>query len=210
IRIQCFIPHITPVLLAKFKLFLEFGDLVSKFFLNCCANPSIVLIEVKSKKKENATKKSRNSDVNLSKNSNRDNGSENGRDENERGNGMGTRTKDKDENEGIEIDQNTIQFSPISEMGKNCKENDQRKDCLGDRDKCKNNIGNTKESDEIVNEGYESSNNEVRTNGKMNVDEIAESNRFDNKLIHVPTEVNGNGDNVVIFDDEIIKLGSQE
>ncbi|GKB49652.1 RNA-directed DNA polymerase, eukaryota, reverse transcriptase zinc-binding domain protein [Tanacetum coccineum] len=104
----------------------------------------------------------------------RDNGSESGRDENERGNGMGTRTKDKDGNEGIEIDLNSVQFPPISEMGKNSKENDQRKDCLGDRDNCKNNIGNTEESDETTKEGYESSNNEVGTNGKMNMDEIAE------------------------------------
>ncbi|GKD74968.1 zinc knuckle CX2CX4HX4C containing protein, partial [Tanacetum coccineum] len=39
---------------------------------------------------------------------------------------------------------------------------------------------------------------------------MVKNNRLDNKLLHVPTKVSGNGDSIVIFDDEIIELGSQK
>ncbi|GKC81548.1 hypothetical protein Tco_1137265 [Tanacetum coccineum] len=40
--------------------------------------------------------------------------------------------------------------------------------------------------------------------------DIVNSTRLDNKLVNVPTTVSENGNNVVIFDDELIELRSKK
>nr|GEY39110.1 ATPase, F1/V1/A1 complex, alpha/beta subunit, zinc knuckle CX2CX4HX4C [Tanacetum cinerariifolium] len=59
--------------------------------------------------------------------------------------------------------------------------------------------------------GNEGSDNSSATKffAKSLVD-IVNSSRLDNKLINVPTGVSENEDDVVIFDDEIIELGSKK
>ncbi|GKA86412.1 RNA-directed DNA polymerase, eukaryota, reverse transcriptase zinc-binding domain protein [Tanacetum coccineum] len=46
--------------------------------------------------------------------------------------------------------------------------------------------------------------------GGLSLADLIKGSKLDNKLMHVPTEVNDNGEGIVIFDDEIIELGSQK
>ncbi|GJT68150.1 ATPase, F1/V1/A1 complex, alpha/beta subunit [Tanacetum coccineum] len=192
----------------------------------------------KSKNKKSVSKKNGISDVNLNvgNHSNKGNGgvvAENGEGEN----GYTDRRKnvgDGSGKEGFEGDLNGRQFPPINGFDVNENENNkEEKECLDSNSNSKNGNGFSKDHVVIVEEGEVSSDNGHKmvntdvieemveksvvgsqtwgsgSDGKKLAD-IIKGNKLDNKLINVPTEDCGNGDGIVIFDDEIIELGSQK
>ncbi|GJR83296.1 RNA-directed DNA polymerase, eukaryota, reverse transcriptase zinc-binding domain protein [Tanacetum coccineum] len=109
--------------------------------------------------------------------------------------------------------------------------------CLDNGNNCINDSAKSGDCVEVVNEGDDSSNNECgkefndkdeevvkkanvgnqnsgskesNSSAGKSLADIVKSNRLDNKLIQVPTKFSETGDNVVVFDDEIIELGSQK
>ncbi|GJV20381.1 RNA-directed DNA polymerase, eukaryota, reverse transcriptase zinc-binding domain protein [Tanacetum coccineum] len=100
------------------------------------------------------------------------------------------------------------------------------KDCLDKESRCHSGNGNKDNADgneamnggtdtaisknEGVGEGNEKEESDNSSATKFlakNLFDIVNPSRLDNKLINVPTRVRKNGDDVVIFDDEIIELG---
>nr|GEZ72363.1 RNA-directed DNA polymerase, eukaryota, reverse transcriptase zinc-binding domain protein [Tanacetum cinerariifolium] len=135
-----------------------------------------------------------------------------------------------DEMIGFNRDLNGAQFPLINGMdGNKNGVNEGVKDCLDKENRCHSDSGNKDNADgnEEMNGGND---NAIRknkgvgeVNGKEGSDnssatkffakslvDIVNSSGLDNKLINVPTRVSENGDDVVIFDDEIIKLGNNK
>ncbi|GJU46796.1 RNA-directed DNA polymerase, eukaryota, reverse transcriptase zinc-binding domain protein [Tanacetum coccineum] len=129
---------------------------------------------------------------------------------------------------------NGIQFPPINGMGENGNENiEGSKECLDKSCNCENNSARNDDCVEVVNEEQNNNNKEHEVEitdvdeevvGRNNVGsqsfgvdgvgmrfaDMVKNNKLDNKLLHVPTEVSGNEDSIMIFDDEIIELRSQK
>ncbi|GKB96212.1 RNA-directed DNA polymerase, eukaryota, reverse transcriptase zinc-binding domain protein [Tanacetum coccineum] len=119
-------------------------------------------------------------------------------------------------------------------MGENGNENiEGSKECLDKSCNCKNSSARNDDCVEVVKEEQNNNNKEHEVEntdvdeevvGKNNVGsqscgvdgvgmrfaDMVKNNKLDNKLLHVPTEVSGNEDSIVIFDDEIIELRSQK
>nr|GEV73045.1 ATPase, F1/V1/A1 complex, alpha/beta subunit, zinc knuckle CX2CX4HX4C [Tanacetum cinerariifolium] len=112
-----------------------------------------------------------------------------------------------------------------------------KKGCLDSGSNCMNDCTKSEDCVEVVNEGDDNSNNdcgkefndkdeevvkkanvsnqnsgskETNSSAGKSLADIVKSNMLDNKLIQVSTEVSEDGDNVVVFDDEIIELGSKK
>ncbi|GKB61171.1 RNA-directed DNA polymerase, eukaryota, reverse transcriptase zinc-binding domain protein [Tanacetum coccineum] len=162
------------------------------------------------KNKEKCIKNSRNSNKNLSNNSHdkKDNGdcnSDSGRVGDEvMSDGVGKAKS----NDGFVEDLNGVHFPLINGM------------VVNEGYDSSNNVHGVEVNDddeEVVKKANVSSqksrsndtNNRFKSSRKSLVD-IVNSNMVDNKLQHVPIEVSDNGDSIVIFDDEIIELGSQK
>ncbi|GJW01214.1 RNA-directed DNA polymerase, eukaryota, reverse transcriptase zinc-binding domain protein [Tanacetum coccineum] len=154
---------------------------------------------VKTKNKKNEPKKNENSNENLSKGNHnkRNNGesdSDSDRFEDERYNGVGNNLGDQIGKEGFDGDLNGEQFPQLMEVkeGENNSDNRHRVDITDENEKVvkQSNVGS---------QVWES-----KSVGK-NLADIVKSNRLDNKLLDVPTQVSDNGENIVIFDDEIIE-----
>ncbi|GJS99828.1 RNA-directed DNA polymerase, eukaryota, reverse transcriptase zinc-binding domain protein [Tanacetum coccineum] len=118
-------------------------------------------------------------------------------------------------NDGFLEDLNGVHFPPINGMVEHINdENKGQKDYLDVDDNSKNNSvdHNSVENIEVMDELFASKSSEDRV--KINADgeevDIVKSTRLDNKLQTIPTEVSENRDNVMIFDDELIELGSKK
>ncbi|GKB72092.1 RNA-directed DNA polymerase, eukaryota, reverse transcriptase zinc-binding domain protein [Tanacetum coccineum] len=140
---------------------------------------------------------------------NRESDSDSDRFEDERYNGVGNNVGDQIGKEGFDGDLNGEQFPPINGLAKNGNEN-----IRGKRSEVKegeNNSDNghrvdiTDENEKVVKQSNVRSQVwESKSVGK-NLANIVKSNRLDNKLLDVPTQVSDNGENIVIFNDEIIE-----
>ncbi|GKE28340.1 ATPase, F1/V1/A1 complex, alpha/beta subunit, partial [Tanacetum coccineum] len=105
---------------------------------------------------------------------------------------------DKKDNEEYRFDSKKVEdecSKVMREGGEEVNESEGLKDCLDKEDNYNSGVVNTNSGDcvEAVNE----------------VD-IVNSSGLDNKLVNVPTEVSESGNDVIIFDDEIIELGSKK
>ncbi|GKD43758.1 hypothetical protein Tco_1268403 [Tanacetum coccineum] len=83
-----------------------------------------------------------------------------------------------------------------------------------DEDDCVTKIAKTKEnqgsSSKASNSGKENPWNLCKTGDVKSLVDIVNASKLDNKLVEIPTIVNENGNEVVIFDDELIDLGSKK
>nr|GEY53662.1 ATPase, F1/V1/A1 complex, alpha/beta subunit, zinc knuckle CX2CX4HX4C [Tanacetum cinerariifolium] len=146
-------------------------------------------------------------------------------------NSGGNKAGNKDRNESFEGDLNGVQFPPINGMAevengksegrKEClaKENNygnqsiESNNCVGDLNgKLNENnnvheVDNVEEIEEVVSNKKTDSPNKGSEGVGMRFADMIKMNRLDSKLLHVPSKENDNGDNIVIFDDEIIELG---
>ncbi|GJW10650.1 zinc knuckle CX2CX4HX4C containing protein [Tanacetum coccineum] len=133
-------------------------------------------------------------------------------------------------NDGFVGDLNGDQFPPINGVDKVRKEmNDGNVECLDEcivaENVCENSGSNHKADENIVeiDEGSASKSSEKRMNADngdvancyyknvgKNLADMIKSTKLDNKLQNIPSEISENGDNVVIFDDELIELGSKK
>ncbi|GJT58169.1 RNA-directed DNA polymerase, eukaryota, reverse transcriptase zinc-binding domain protein [Tanacetum coccineum] len=145
-------------------------------------------------------------------------------------NEMSMRDEELNGEKGFTGDLNGAQFPLINGMdGNKNGVNEGVKDCLDKKSRCHSGSGNKDNADGNeamnrgndtaisknegvgeVNEKEESDNNSATKFFAKNLVDIVNSSRLDNKLINVPTRVGENGDDVVIFDDEIIELGSKK
>ncbi|GJY43524.1 RNA-directed DNA polymerase, eukaryota, reverse transcriptase zinc-binding domain protein [Tanacetum coccineum] len=121
--------------------------------------------------------------------------------------------------DGFTGDLNGAQFPPINGMGGNRNEvNEGLKDCLGKENNSNSGNVNTDSVDGTgaMNERNANANsnndrNKIATNtATKNLVDIVNSSKLDNKLLNVPTGISESGDDVVIFDDELIELGSKK
>nr|GEX98194.1 hypothetical protein [Tanacetum cinerariifolium] len=143
----------------------------------------------------------------------------------------------KNVRDGFVWDLNGEQFSPISNKTGNMNVgNEELKECLDKEDNCSGdaniNKDNCKETVIIGDDNVNSSNEDVNVvndkseegiskekidmqstrknrNNVVKLVDIVNSSKLDNKLLSVPTQISETGNGMVIFDDEIIELGSR-
>ncbi|GJT01792.1 RNA-directed DNA polymerase, eukaryota, reverse transcriptase zinc-binding domain protein [Tanacetum coccineum] len=179
---------------------------------------------VKSKNSKNESKNSRKSNEELSKGNQKRYNVERKCDEycveDERINSGGNKAGNKDRNESFEGDLNGVQFPPINGMTEveNGK-SEGRKECLEKENNCSNQsiesnncvrgvngelddnnnvheVDNVEEIEEVVSNKKTDSQTKGSEGVGMRFADMIKMNRLDNKLLHVPTKENGNGDNI--------------